>query len=57
MRLNGIAVTAFIKSHRRIVAIISDGAFRYDGKQLQRTDPEEFTKQFTGTPAGRCDGR
>jgi hypothetical protein len=57
MRLNGITVTAFIKSHLRVVAIIPDGVLRYDGKQLRRGHFEPFAKQFAAAQAFRCGTR
>jgi hypothetical protein len=46
MRLTDIAVTAFLKSRSQMMAIIPDGALRYDSKQFQRGRFEEFAKQF-----------
>jgi hypothetical protein len=53
MRLNGIAVTAFLKS-RLFVEIIPDGALRYDGKQLQRGHFERFASQFVAARVFEC---
>jgi hypothetical protein len=57
MRLNGIAVTACLKSRSWVVAIVPDGALPYDSKQLQRGHFEEFGKQFIAARAFRWCGQ
>jgi hypothetical protein len=57
MRLTGIAVTAFLKSRPRVMAIIPDGALRYDGKQLQRGHVKEFAKRLVAARVFQCFGQ